>query len=156
MRKINKIVIHCTATNPKNTIQSILNFWRKKGWKSNGYHQIISHDGVTVRLMSDDLVGNGVKGHNSNSIHISYIGGIEKGKPKDTRTEEQKLMLRVMIEEYLTKYPNAELLGHRDLSPDLDKDGIVEPHEWIKSCPCFDVRQEYSDLITKFAKKITL
>jgi hypothetical protein len=29
--------------------------------------------------------------------------------------------------------------GHRDWSPDLDHDGKVEPHEWLKMCPCFDV-----------------
>jgi hypothetical protein len=153
MREINKIIIHCTATSPKAKPQSILDGWRKKGWSSNGYHHLISYYGVAVALMSDDLVGNGVKGHNSKSIHLSYIGGIENGKPKDTRSDIQKLMLEVLIEEYLTKYPNAELLGHRDLSPDLDKDGIVEPYEWIKVCPCFDVKKEYSDLIIKFAKK---
>ena len=36
-----------------------------------------------------------------------------------------------------------EVLGHRDTSPDLDGDGIVEPEEWTKMCPCFDVRSEY-------------
>ena len=46
---------------------------------------------------------------------------------------------KILVDEYLIKYPNAEVLGHRDLSPDLDKDGIVEPYEWVKSCPCFDV-----------------
>jgi hypothetical protein len=25
------------------------------------------------------------------------------------------------------------------MSPDLDRDGKVEPHEWLKMCPCFDV-----------------
>lgn len=29
--------------------------------------------------------------------------------------------------------------GHRDLSPDLDGDGVVEPHEFLKTCPGFPV-----------------
>ena len=40
----------------------------------------------------------------------------------------------------MAKYPKATVLGHRDLSPDRDGDGIVEPHEWRKACPCFDAR----------------
>ncbi len=142
MRDIKYIVIHCTASQPKTKMQVILDGWRKKGWQSNGYHKLIAEDGVCVRLMDDELIGNGVKGHNSNSIHISYIGGVDKnGKPLDTRTEAQKEMIKFEIEEYLKKYPKAQVLGHRDLSPDKDKDGIVEPHEWIKYCPCFDVKK---------------
>jgi N-acetylmuramoyl-L-alanine amidase len=146
-REIKLIVIHCTATNPKAKTQAILDGWRKLGWKSNGYHKLINFYGLSSRLMDDELIGNGVRGHNSNAIHISYIGGIdEKGKPKDTRSEEQKEMLVFEIQKYLKKYPNAKVVGHRDLSPDLNKDGIIEPKEWIKVCPCFDATKEYADL----------
>jgi N-acetylmuramoyl-L-alanine amidase len=144
MRKINKIVIHCTATSPSATAQSILDGWRKKGWTSNGYHWLIDRFGFTTRLQDDELVGNGVKGYNSRSIHLCYIGGLVKGKPTDTRTTEQKETLNFLVEDYRKKYPNSEVLGHRDLSPDLDKDGIVEPHEFVKSCPCYDVKKEYA------------
>lgn len=30
------------------------------------------------------------------------------------------------------------LYGHRDLSPDLNHNGEIEPEEWVKQCPCFD------------------
>jgi len=144
-RKITRIVLHCTATLPSATTDAILKGWRKLGWTSNGYHWIIDRFGIATRLQDDELVSNGVKGHNSNSIHISYIGGMAKGKPQDTRTAEQKETLKMLVDEYLVKYPNAEVLGHRDLSPDLDNDGIVEPHEWVKSCPCFDVKKWLQD-----------
>jgi hypothetical protein len=144
MRKIDIICIHCTATSPSATAQSILDGWRKKGWTSNGYHWLIDRFGVATRLQDDELVSNGVKGHNSRSIHICYIGGMLKGKPTDTRTLEQKDTLKMLVEQYLVKWPKAEVLGHRDLSPDLDKDGIVEPNEWVKSCPCYDVKKEYA------------
>jgi N-acetylmuramoyl-L-alanine amidase len=62
-----------------------------------------------------------------------------KGKPTDTRTSEQKETLKMLVEEYLVKYPQAKVLGHRDLSPDLNNDGIIEPKEFIKICPCFSV-----------------
>jgi N-acetyl-anhydromuramyl-L-alanine amidase AmpD len=144
MRKIDIICIHCTATLPSATAQSILDGWRKKGWTSNGYHWLIDRFGIATRLQDDELVSNGVKGHNSRSIHICYIGGMLKGKPTDTRTAEQKETLKMLVEQYLVKWPKAEVLGHRDLSPDLDKDGIVEPHEFVKSCPCYDVKKEYA------------
>jgi hypothetical protein len=39
------------------------------------------------------------------------------------------------------RYPKALILGHRDLSPDKDHDGVIEPHEFIKACPCFNARE---------------
>jgi hypothetical protein len=32
------------------------------------------------------------------------------------------------------------VVGHRDLSPDLDNDGEISENERLKSCPCFDVK----------------
>ena len=145
-RKINKIIIHCTATSPNVKNHKILSNWRKLGWKSNGYHWLIDKDGIATRLQDDKFVSNGVAGHNSRSIHLCYIGGIENKKAVDTRTPEQKETFIFLIESYLNKYPGSEVLGHRNLSPDLDKDGIVEPHEWVKVCPCFDVKEEYKNL----------
>ena len=45
------------------------------------------------------------------------------------------------------EYDIVELLGHRDTSPDLDGSGEVEPAEYIKACPCFDVRSEFSNFL---------
>ena len=42
-----------------------------------------------------------------------------------------------------TGYHYARVCGHRDLSPDLDGDGKVEPWEWVKQCPCFEVSKEF-------------
>jgi N-acetyl-anhydromuramyl-L-alanine amidase AmpD len=74
---------------------------------------------------------------------VVYVGGLDKdGKPKDTRTPEQKLALGKVVKELRQRYPKAEILGHRDLSPDKDHDGVVEPSEWMKACPSFDVKSE--------------
>jgi N-acetylmuramoyl-L-alanine amidase len=43
----------------------------------------------------------------------------------------------------------TRITGHRDLSPDIDKDGVVEPNEWVKQCPCFNAETEYNFLIPK-------
>ena len=44
-----------------------------------------------------------------------------------------------LVRDLLARYPGAQVVGHRDLSPDKDGDGVVERHEWLKDCPCFDV-----------------
>lgn len=140
MRQITRIVIHCTAASGDQPSQNILDYWRSKGWRSNGYHHLVDANGIAVRLMGDDDIGNGVKGFNSKSIHLCYKGG---WNGKDTRTEEQKGTLRVLVEQYKEKWPDAIVMGHRDLSPDIDGDGIIEPNEWLKLCPCFDAKTEY-------------
>ena len=42
----------------------------------------------------------------------------------------------------LVDYPGCKVCGHRDLSPDLNGNGEIEPEEWVKQCPCFDVSKE--------------
>lgn len=129
-RKVNHIVIHCTATQPEAKIESIKRYWReKKGWKSPGYHFIIEANGDSTQLQAVSLQTNGVKGHNHDSVHISYIGGINKaGKPKDTRTPEQIASMIALIKMLKEIYPDADVLGHRDFQ------GVK------KACPSFDVK----------------
>ena len=80
-----------------------------------------------------------VRGYNAHSLGICYEGGLDAhGHPADTRTDFQKHSLRVLVMLLLRDYPDSRLCGHRDLSPDLNRNGEIEPEEWIKACPCFD------------------
>ena len=136
MREINYLVVHCTATQPDAKIESIQNYWRKNlGWKSPGYHYVIKSDGEIVPLLSIDKISNGVAGYNSQIINISYIGGIGKtGKPKDTRTEEQKSSILKLLKDLKKRFPSAKIQGHRDFP------------KVAKACPSFDAKKEYSVL----------
>ena len=40
-------------------------------------------------------------------------------------------------------YPGCRICGHRDLSPDLNGNGEIEPEEWIKACPCFNAETDW-------------
>jgi N-acetylmuramoyl-L-alanine amidase len=40
----------------------------------------------------------------------------------------------------------VQIVGHRDLSPDTNGNGVVELHEWVKMCPCFDAGIEYAGI----------
>ena len=55
---------------------------------------------------------------------------------------EQRTALRQLVNELLLRFPGCKVCGHRDLSPDLNSDGKIEPNEWTKQCPCFDVETE--------------
>ena len=134
------IVFHCTASQPDATVASIKAGWKKKGWKNPGYFALVASDGTIEYLADEDNITNGAKGYNYCSVHVAYIGGIdENGNGMDTRTSEQKESLRKLLTALKKDYPDALVIGHRDLSPDLDGDGEIEPHEWIKLCPSFEV-----------------
>lgn len=147
MRKIERIFIHCTASSQKWGVKELMQEFRNKGWKNPGYHIAVTADGVEHQLLSIDKVSNGVKGYNSTSINVAYVGGIDaKGKGVDNRTEEQKEALRSIVTRLKKKFPNAVVLGHRDISPDLNGNGIVDSWERIKECPCFNAKEEYSNI----------
>ena len=48
-----------------------------------------------------------------------------------------------LVMELIEKYPITDVLGHRDASPDKNGDGVITKNEWVKTCPCFDVRSEF-------------
>ena len=131
MRTIKYIVVHCTATPPETTIDSIKNYWKQYlGWKSPGYHYIIKRNGDIVNIFPEDKVSNGVKGYNHNSVHISYIGGVDKNnQPIDNRTDAQIHAMFSKLVSLSEKYPTATILGHRDFP------GVT------KMCPSFDVKE---------------
>jgi N-acetylmuramoyl-L-alanine amidase len=136
MREIKYIVIHCTASKPNTKKEAILSYWKNTlKWKSVGYHRLIDANGVIHELAKYEETTNGVKGFNSQSIHFSYIGGIdESGRPKDTRTIKQKESLLYLIKQAKKQFPNAIVQGHKDFK------GVV------KACPSFEAKNEYKDI----------
>lgn len=149
MRKINYIVLHCSASKPgqKLTVSDIDKMHRARGWKKIGYHYVIYPDGSLHQGRELSEAGAHVAGHNADSIGICYVGGLDaQGKPADTRTEEQRATLYYLLQRLKEQFPQAEILGHRDFSPDLNGNGRIEPWEYMKACPCFDARAEYENL----------
>ncbi|WP_455593143.1 N-acetylmuramoyl-L-alanine amidase [Bacteroides sp.] len=141
-RRIDLIVIHCSATREDRTFteHDLEACHRRRGFSGTGYHFYIRKDGRIVTTRSLERVGAHAKGYNAHSIGICYEGGLDAhGKPKDTRTEWQKHSLRVLVKTLLIDYPGCRVCGHRDLSPDLNGNGEIEPEEWVKACPCFEV-----------------
>lgn len=149
MRRIDRIFVHCTASHQLTTTeQTLRSEFKKKGWKRPGYHYVVKTDGNIIFLLDESLTANGVKDYNAHSIHVAWIGGIDDTHPKgiDNRTGAQKLALFDILTKLKMRYPGAMIMGHRDISPDLNHNGIVDPWERIKECPCFDAMKEYMDI----------
>lgn len=148
MRHINYIVIHCTANRlpcqPYTQKQTVINEFKRKGWRRPGYHMLVTTDGEIHELLETTFVAYGVAGYNANSIHIAYYGGLSAfGQPCDTRTPAQRESLDMVVSSLMANFPDALLLGHRDFSDDVNGNGIVDSWERIKECPCFDVAKEW-------------
>lgn len=131
MRKINKIILHCSATKEgqKFTVKEIDAWHKQKGFKGVGYHYVILLDGTVESGRPESEVGAHTLGQNANSIGICYIGGLDaNAKPKNTRTDAQREALIKLVKELKAKYPGATVHGHNEFAN--------------KACPSFNVKDE--------------
>lgn len=129
MRKIDLIVIHCSATRPSMDVGAAeIKQWHKaRGFRTIGYHYVVRLDGTIERGRSEYQMGAHCAGYNAFSLGVCYVGGLnQQGEPADTRTPAQRRSLQRLMNELKKKYPLARVVGHRDLNKH-------------KACPCFDV-----------------
>lgn len=151
---INRIVIHCAATTNgrilaqerQSAAQRIDDWHKGQGFRRSaaaraafnehlshiGYHFVIDCDGTLETGRAVGEVGAHVAGYNKGSIGICLAG-------TDKFTKSQWASLNELLRELSLKFPNADICGHRDLSPDRNGNGKIEAHEWVKLCPGFDV-----------------
>lgn len=108
MRKIDTIILHCSATQEGVDIGvDTIRRWHVtcNGWKDCGYHYVIKLDGTVEDGRPASQVGAHCSGHNVGSLGICYIGGCDKKmKPKDTRTAEQKIAMFELVHRLLDIY----------------------------------------------------
>lgn len=127
---------------------------------SIGYHRVILADGSLAFGRDLDEVGAHAVGHNLESVGICMVGTTAFFLSQWDQLREALGVLalglaerrKVRVDPACYPVPNARqtkeilstlgiaIVGHRDLSPDLDHDGTVEPNEWLKICPGFDVK----------------
>ncbi len=132
MRTIDKIILHCSATKEGQhfTVEDIDRWHKARGFAKIGYHHVIYLDGTVHKGRDESLIGAHCLGHNARSIGVCFIGGLNAdGKPKDTRTPEQKAALIKLVAELKKRYPKATVHGHNEFA--------------AKACPCFDVKKEF-------------
>jgi len=131
MRKIDKVIIHCSATPPSMDIGADeIRTWhvRDNKWSDIGYHDIIKRDGSVEAGRPIDRAGAHCKGQNAHSIGICLVGGVDKnGNPENNFTDNQFKSLRRLIRMYKAQYKGAQVHGHREFAN--------------KACPSFDVQE---------------
>lgn len=164
-RRIDEIILHCSATKEGvNFTSDSINAAHKARKFSTyvdaktgevryiGYHFYIRLDGTIEECRPVNVRGCHAVNHNAHSIGICYAGGLDKTdtngtKIKDTRTPAQKAAILTLCQRLIAEYPTIKrIIGHRDTSPDLNGNGVIEPFEFIKGCPCFDAIPEYKHL----------
>ena len=132
MRKIDEIIIHCSATpeGRDHSLADVTAWHRARGVRTIGYQYLVHIDGRVERGRPESEIGAHCLGHNARSIGVCYVGGLASDckTPKDTRTPEQRRMLRELVKGLQRKYRGAKVYGHRDFA--------------AKACPCFDVATE--------------
>ncbi len=141
-KRTDLIVVHTSATYPgqDHGAADIDRMHKARGWSGIGYASVVRLNGKREIGRGYEKIGAHVEGWNSVSVGTVYIGGLDRnGRPAATMDRQQEAGLVAELRYMLTLYPKAKICGHRDLSPDRDGDGIIEPHEHVKACPCFDV-----------------
>lgn len=126
------IVIHCSATPPKRDIgaKEITHWHLQAGYLTIGYHIVIRRSGAVEMGRPMNEIGAHARGANATSIGVCLVGGTDaSGKSESNYTPEQWETLETVVQSALLNYPEAQVIGHRDV-PGTKKD-----------CPCFDVKQ---------------
>ena len=140
MRKIDKIVVHCSATRPEwmasdgiNAQLKEIDVWhRDRGFDMIGYSYIVSRNGEVVQGRPLEKTPAAQKGHNTGSIAICLIGGF--GSDADDLATEHYTpvqlarahsLIRELQQQFNVK--NDNVIGHNRVSN--------------KACPGFRVQK---------------
>lgn len=124
--RVKYIVVHCSdSPQGRGDNAATIHAWHKdgNGWSGIGYHFVVLEDGTVERGRPTYWHGAHVKGHNAESIGICLIG-------VDSFPREQLMALREQIDRLRYQFPDAAVVGHRN----LDK---------RKTCPNFEVSEWY-------------
>ena len=135
MRELNKIILHCSATEEGKDINAdTIRRWHMdgNGWSDIGYHYVIKVDGTLEQGRRVDKQGAHVKGHNADSIGICYVGGLRNGEAADTMTEAQEITLINLVNALRLIFGYMPISGHNEYSS--------------KACPSFNVQEKYGFL----------
>lgn len=135
MRKIDEIILHCSATPEGRDVstEQIRKMHKApvsaggRGWKDIGYHYVIELDGSVHVGRKEETIGAHCSGRNAHSIGVCYVGGVAKDgkKAKDTRNVAQYNAMTQLLKDLVKRYPGVTIHGHYEYAN--------------KACPSFNV-----------------
>lgn len=125
------IVLHCSASPPSAKVNAAtIDRWhRERGFRKIGYHFVINRDGKVETGREQFEIGAHAENYNAVSVGICLVGGVnDKNEPEDNFTQAQWKALERVVRQQTNVFPQAKVLGHRDL-PNVRK-----------ACPSFDAK----------------
>ena len=132
------LVVHCSATrcNREFSAERLIETGEER-FGQPSYHYYVRRNGNIIPILPESVRGVHAVGYNRCSIAVCYEGGLDaNGEAADTRTELQKHALYELLKQLRADYPQARIIGHRELP------GVH------KACPCYSM-DEYADLQPK-------
>lgn len=119
---IEYLIVHCSDTPDHHDVNAefIHKMHLDNGWDGIGYHKVILRSGVIENGRPEFWIGAHVKGLNKSSLGVCLIGSSQF-------TKMQFISLKKVLLNWKKKYPNANIIGHRDATVTT------------KTCPNFDV-----------------
>lgn len=128
MRNVREIFVHCSDS-PYGSAHVIDGWHRARGWDGIGYHYVIIETGEVQAGRPHYWAGAHVRGHNECSLGICLIG-----RGEEDFNHAQFKALVALLRSLHEQYPEAVILGHRDLDA-------------TKTCPGFDVRDLVDEML---------
>lgn len=128
-RKIEWIVIHCSASDRHKTKPADIDRWhRERGWDGIGYHKVIDGAGTVHQGRLDARIGAHAEGFNSHSLGICLTGNFDRDALTEDDSQFRALVqtCAVLCKRYGLK-PDR-IIGHRDTYTKLKK-------PMLKTCP---------------------
>ena len=92
--------------------QDIDNWHKNNGWSGIGYHYFVRKNGSIYRGRPEWALGAHVSGMNNCSLGICAEGDYDK---EQTMPDAQKSAIIALIKDVKSRYPNAKVVGHRDI-----------------------------------------
>ena len=136
MRKLDRIILHCTATPEGRHVDvDTIRVWHKaRGWSDVGYHFVIYLDGSVHAGRAVEKTGAHVSGHNVTTIGVVYVGGTDAaGKAKDTMNAAQETAFVNLVKHLRDQFGPLTLHGHNEYA--------------AKACPSFIVKDKFKWLV---------
>ena len=150
LKEVKYIILHCSANSPKVAddfgVDELRNFHvNKRGWKDIGYHFVVRKDGVVekgrdLKYEGAHTVGEDAEGnrYNAHSIGLCWVGGVDEDGNASGKTNIYQLTAwRALIQTLVILYPEAKVIGHRDMGAN-------------KACPSFDAEKFLNKYITRY------
>lgn len=121
------IVLHHAAATVCSARQ--IDSWHKeKGWAGIGYHYFVRKNGDIYRGRPEWSIGAHVQGMNHCSIGICAEGDFQK---EVSMSDPQKRSIQNLIDSIKMHYPNAKIVGHREIG-NSDCPGKHYPLDYFK------------------------